>query len=133
MYCLHGRNVKSSVIRHQLIHLKRRHYIHWPGPNGSASGFIVAPERYICANRSDSVRRRVSQMKRLTHTGQLIIDRKKSGRVIEPQTLLTLPEWCHFESSAKVVLRKGLLLIVLVGECGVVVIGVGVRWPEVML
>jgi hypothetical protein len=124
--------MKIPVIRHQLIRLEGRHYIHWPGPKGSASGFIVAPERYICANRSDSVRRCVSQMKRLTHTSQLIIDRKKSGRVIEPQTLLTLPEWRHFESRAKVILREGLLLVGRVGECSVVVLGISVRWPEVM-
>jgi hypothetical protein len=71
-------------------------------------------------------------MKRLTHTSQLIIDRKKSGRVIEPQTLLTLPEWRHFESRAKVILREGLLLVGRVGECSVVVLGISVRWPEVM-
>ena len=114
------------------MYLVRRRYIHGPCPKGSVSGFIVAPERYICANRSDSVRERVSQMECLTHTSQLI-DRKKCRRVIGPQTLLTLPEWCHVVGSAKVVLREGLLLIGRVGECGVVVLGISVRRPRVML
>jgi hypothetical protein len=119
------------VIHCQLFHLEGWHYIHGPGPSGSASGLIVAPERYICANRSDSVRICVSQMECLTHASQLV-HRKKCGRIIEPQTLLTLPEWCHVVGSAKVILREGLLLVGRVGECSVVVLGIRVRWPCVV-
>lgn len=120
------------MIHCQLRCLKRQHYIHGPGPSGSTSGFIVAPERYICANRSDSVRICVSQMECLTHASQLV-HRKKCGRVIEPQTLLTLPKRRHVVgSAAKVILRKGLLLVGRVGECSVVVLGIRVRWPFVV-
>jgi hypothetical protein len=119
------------VIHCQLLRLKGRHYIHGPGPSGSASGFIVAPERYICANRSDSVRICVSQKVCLTHASQLI-DRKKCGRVIEPQTLLTLPEWCHVVGSAKIILREGLLLVGWIGECSVVDLRISMRWSRVV-
>ena len=86
---------------------------------------MEAPENCICVNRSGSVGKTVSQMKRLTYTRQPI-DGKKCGGVIGPQTLLTLPVCNHFVRS-EVALRECLLLVSGVGECGIVVFGVGVR------
>ena len=121
-----------SVFWCQLVCLKGRHYIHRGAePNGGAPGSIVAtaPEKNICVNRSDSVRKCVSQMECLAYTSEPI-DRKKCGRVIEPQTLLTLPEWCRVVSNDKVVLLERLLLVGGVGESGIVVLGIGVRWSR---